>query len=56
MVTDENDELLLTRIGANDPDFNLRRDPAIIVRRPEASDTLFASIIQPHGSYNVVSE
>ena len=55
-VTEKNDEMLLTRIGANDPEFNLRRDPAIIIRRPETSNTLFASIVEPHGDYNPVSE
>ena len=55
-VTEPQDQILLVRIGANDPGFNLRRDPAIIVRRPEARDTLFASIIEPHGSYDPVTE
>ena len=55
-VSEKGDELLLTRIGANDPDFNLRREPALIVRRPDSKDTTFASVIEPHGSYNPVSE
>lgn len=55
-VADANDEILLARVGANDPDFNLRRDPALIIRRPESRNTLFASVVEPHGSYNVVSE
>ena len=52
----KDDQLLLARIGANDPNFNLRKDPAIILRRSKAKDTVFASIIEPHGSYNPVSE
>ena len=48
--------MLLARIGANDPGFNLRRDPVIIFRRPKTKDTLFASVIEPHGSYNPVTE
>ena len=55
-ATEKNDELLLTRIGANDPDYNLRKDPATILRRPDSKNTLFASVIEPHGSYNPVSE
>lgn len=55
-ATTDGDEILLTRIGANDPNFNLRREPALILRRPEASDTLFASVIEPHGGYDPVSE
>jgi hypothetical protein len=55
-ATEKQDEILLTRIGANDPKFNLRKDPAIMLRRPAAKNTLFASVIEPHGSYNPVSE
>jgi len=50
------DELLFTRIGANDPDFNLRRDPALLLRRKNTKNTLFVSAIEAHGSYSPVSE
>jgi hypothetical protein len=50
------DELLFARIGANDPEQNLRRDAALIMRRPEARDTVFAATIEPHGSYSPISE
>ena len=55
-VADDADQLLFTRIGANDPAFNLRRDAALIIRRTNVSDTVFASIIEPHGNYDPVSE
>jgi hypothetical protein len=55
-VTDTSDELLFTRLGANDPDFNLRRDPAFIIRRSEASNTVFATVIESHGGYSPVTE
>ncbi|MDF9799274.1 hypothetical protein OKW21_004537 [Catalinimonas alkaloidigena] len=51
----EGDELLLTRIGANDPNFNLRRDPGLIRRRTEGNTT-FASLYEMHGSYDYASE
>ena len=54
-VTRSGDELLMTRLGANDPQFNLRRDPSLIIRR-KASDSLFVSVLEPHGSYNPVTE
>ncbi|NHN35741.1 alginate lyase family protein [Pseudomaricurvus alcaniphilus] len=54
-ATNTSDELLLTRLGANDPEFNLRRDAAIMLRR-KAKDTIFATVIEPHGSYSPVSE
>ena len=50
------DELLFTRLGANDPQFNLRRDPAVMIRRNNTGDTIFASVIEPHGAYSPVSE
>ncbi|WP_452225193.1 heparinase II/III domain-containing protein [Lacinutrix chionoecetis] len=55
-TTNANDELLFTRIGANDPEFNLRRDAAFMLRRKNAKTTSFVSIIEAHGSYSPVSE
>ncbi|GAA6167664.1 alginate lyase family protein [Sessilibacter corallicola] len=55
-VVDQADELLLTRLGANDPKFNLRRDAGFMLRRKNTSNTVFASIIEPHGSYSPVTE
>ncbi|MFK7903740.1 MAG: alginate lyase family protein [Chitinophagales bacterium] len=50
-----NDELIFARVGANDPSFNLRHDPVFIQRR-KAKSTVFASVIESHGTYNPVSE
>lgn len=55
-VTSDSDELLFTRIGANDPEFNLRRDAALMIRRKDAKNTIFASVVEAHGSYSPVSE
>ena len=55
-VTDADDSLLFTRLGAGDPEFNLRRDAAFMIRRKDAADTVFVSVIEPHGSYSPVSE
>jgi hypothetical protein len=55
-ATDDSDELLFARLGANDPEFNLRRDPAFIIRRKGTRNTIFATVIEPHGSYSPVSE
>jgi hypothetical protein len=55
-ATNSKDELLMTRLGANDPNFNLRRDAAVMIRRDKTKDTLFASVIEPHGSYSPVTE
>ena len=49
------DEFILGRLGANDLNFNLRRDPVFIHRRQE-KNTIFASVIESHGTYDPVSE
>ena len=51
-----NDELILARIGAHDPDYNLRKEPSFMVRRKNTQNTTFASVIESHGSYSAVSE
>ena len=49
------DQLLLTRIGANDPNYNLRRDPGMIHRRVDGN-SLFASLYEMHGRYSYSDE
>ncbi len=55
-LTKTNDEFLLVRIGANDPKYNLRRDPGFIIRKPKTKKGAFISVIETHGSYNPVTE
>jgi len=55
-ISNKNDEILFTRIGANDPEFNLRREAAIMLRRKNTKNTLFVSSIEAHGNYSPVSE
>ena len=55
-VTQNGDQLILGRIGANDPEFNLRRDPVFILRKNKVKEAVFLSVIEPHGSYSAVSE
>lgn len=50
------DELIFVRSGANDPTFNLRHDPAFIIRKKGTKNTVFISIVEPHGAYNPVAE
>lgn len=49
-------KILFTQIGANDPLFNLRNENAFILRVPSAKQAAFASVLEPHGEYNPVSE
>lgn len=53
--TDQNTEVIFTRIGASDPNFNLRNEPGILLRQ-NAKSRLFASVIEPHGSFDPILE
>ncbi|MDO6517705.1 alginate lyase family protein [Zobellia uliginosa] len=55
-ATNNDDELHFVRIGANDPEFNLRRDAGLIIRRKNTKNTTFVSILESHGHYSPVSE
>ena len=55
-IASASDSLLFARLGANDPNFDLRRDAFNIHRKPAAKDHLFGSIISAHGKYDSVSE
>ena len=55
-VVDPEDELIFARLGANDPEFNLRNDPTFIIRKKEKKQATFVSIIEPHGAYSTVTE
>lgn len=53
---DSTDELIFARAGANDPLFNIRRDPALIVRKASQKQSLYLSALEMHGSYSPVTE
>jgi hypothetical protein len=55
-ATQPNDEVFFVRLGANDPNFNLRRDPGIIFRKNNARKATFVSVLETHGSYSPVTE
>jgi hypothetical protein len=47
--------LFFTRSGANDPHFNLRHEPAFIIRK-KGRDQSFVSVIEIHGKFDPVAE
>jgi hypothetical protein len=55
-ATQLNDEMYFVRTGAHDPNFNLRRDPGLVLRRKNATKTTFVSLLETHGSYSTVTE
>ncbi|MDM7957540.1 heparinase II/III family protein [Blastomonas sp.] len=48
--------LILGEIGANDPEFNLRREPVLIQRVDGARDLLFAGVLEGHGRHDSSTE
>ena len=54
-LVDDTTQLFFTRTGANDPDFNLRREPAFIVRKKGQSRS-FINVLEIHGKYDPVYE
>ena len=50
-LTDGTNSLVLTRLGANDPNFNLRNESGYMVRTKDKKNYTFVSIIEPHGSF-----
>ncbi len=56
-ATSADDDIYLTRLGASDPDFNLRSEPAFILRHEAPSGShLFASCLETHGKYDIKVE
>lgn len=49
-------QTILAEIGANDPNFNLRREPIIIQRVKGPKNTVFASLLESHGRYDGAAE
>lgn len=49
-------EIFLMRIGANDPNFNLRNDPLYLLRDSKISERTYVTVIEPHGEFNPILE
>jgi hypothetical protein len=52
---DSTAQIIFTRIGGSDPNFNLRNEPGIMIRK-NAKDYTFASVIEPHGEFDPTLE
>ena len=48
-------DIFFTRTGANDPNFNLRREPAYIIRK-KGSNQSFINVLEVHGNFDPVIE
>lgn len=54
-AADSSTSIYFTRIGAGDPNFNLRNEPAIMLRQ-QGRNHVFASVIEPHGKFDGTRE
>ena len=49
--SNQQDEIVFTKVGAEDPNFNLRSDTGFSLRS-QGGTTLFASVLETHGYFN----
>lgn len=55
-LTNKNTEFYITRLGANDPNYNLRPQMGMLFRHPKAINQKLLTIYEMHGDYNPVTE
>jgi len=56
MLGGDNQQLIFTQLGANDPNFNLRNESSLIRRVKSAKEHTFVSVLETHGEYNGTAE
>ncbi len=49
-------EAIGCRIGANDAEQNLRSEPCMLIRQTGKAHHVFATVIEPHGLYDLIEE
>lgn len=54
-LIDDSATIYFTRTGANDPNFNLRREPSYIIRKQGKNKT-FVNVIEVHGKFDPIAE
>ena len=52
----DSQQFIFTLLGANDPDFNLRSEQAVIQRVSSAKNHTFFTALEKHGEYNPALE
>lgn len=49
-------QALTTRVGATDPNFNLRPEAGLLLRTPPTADLSLVAVLEPHGAYSGARE
>lgn len=55
-LTSSSTKFFVTRLGANDPNYNLRSQMGLVWRNPGEKNTKLVTVYEMHGNYNPVSE
>lgn len=55
-LPDKNSELYFTRLGANDPNFNLRNETGFMIRQKKDKKHTFFSVLEMHGNNSPINE
>lgn len=55
-VPQSGSQMIFAQIGANDPQFNLRRESILIQRVEAGSDSSFVTVLEPHGKFDGSAE
>ncbi len=55
-LADSDTEFFVTRLGANDPNYNLRKQMGMLFRFPKSKNKKLLTVYEMHGNYNPVSE
>jgi len=50
------DQVVLTELGASDPNYNLRNERAFILRGDDKDSFTLAGVLEPHGAYSAAEE
>jgi hypothetical protein len=48
----DDSSMFFVELGANDPNFNLRRENGLITRVKDVKNKTFVSVLEPHGKYD----
>ena len=54
-LIEDSAQIYFTRTGANDPNFNLRREPSYIIRK-KGNNSSFVNVIEIHGNFDPITE
>ncbi len=55
-LTNPGSEFFVNRLGANDPNYNLREQSGLMIRHPNSGSIKLLTVFELHGDYNPISE